>query len=129
MICMKIVGSETDQKGVDASVSWDKKGISSIMATSGMCLWKVKKVESDPLVYQRHLVMIGAHLPVVLDKVDIQAGSWLYADKFDSGLPNATLVKKYNIQPAIQQQSAQHKLLTDMAKQFHTWVVRDADTK
>ena len=120
-----ITVSESDQKGVIAA-SWTKKGYKPYDGCKQDLMIESQEGGVLAVSTTKAYSHDRTHLPGLLDKVNMQPGSWLYADKGYSGLPNATLFKKYNIKSAIQKNPNQHKPLIDRAKRFNKWVAREA---
>ena len=66
----------------------------------------------------------SVHLPVLLGKVNLKAGSRLYADKGYSGLPNESLLKRKNLKSAIQKKATRNNPLSFTAKRFNKLVAK-----
>ncbi|CDG49880.1 IS5-like element ISCca3 family transposase [Cardinium endosymbiont of Bemisia tabaci] len=114
--------SHSYQKGVDQEASWTKKGHDLYYGYKRHVLVESKEGLVLAVSTTKASNHDGAHLPILLDKVSLKAGSRLYGDKGYSGLPNETLLKKKSLKSAIQKKATKNHPLSPTAKRFNKLV-------
>ncbi|MGI2298307.1 IS5 family transposase [Candidatus Cardinium hertigii] len=114
--------SQSYQKGVDPEASWTKKGHNLYYGYKRHVLVESKQGLVLSVSTTKASSHDGAHLPILLDKVSLKAGSRLYGDKGYSGLPNETLLKDKKLKSAIQKKGSRNHPLSPAAKRFNKLV-------
>ncbi|AWN81684.1 hypothetical protein DK880_00356 [Candidatus Cardinium hertigii] len=97
--------SESYQKGVDLEASWTKKGHTLYYGYKHHLLVESKEGLVLAVSTTKASSHDSNHLQVLLDKVSLQSGSRVYADKAYSGLANETLLKKKKLKISYSEKS------------------------
>lgn len=103
------------QKRVDQEANWTKKGHNLYYGYKQHVLVESKQGLVLALSTTKAASHDSAHLPLLLNKVELKPGSRLYADKGYSGLPNQTLLKNKKLKSAIQKKATRNHSLSATA--------------